>query len=61
MISNKLRITQVKSSIGRHKSHQSCLIGLGIRRLNHTVEVSETPEIAGMIRKISYMLRVEKV
>lgn len=61
MISNKLRVTQVKSSIGRHKSHRSCLIGLGIRRLNHTVEVFGTPEITGMIRKVSYMLKVEKV
>lgn len=57
----KLRVTQIKSSIGRHKSHQACLLGLGIRRLNQTVEISHTPENYGMIKKVSYMLKIEEV
>lgn len=61
MNSTKLRITQIKSSIGRHKSHQACLIGLGVKRLNQTVEISYTPENRGMVRKISYMLKIEEV
>jgi large subunit ribosomal protein L30 len=55
-----LKVTQVKSSSGRLRAHQACLIGLGIRRMNQTVEVLDTPENRGMIRKASYMLKVEE-
>lgn len=54
-----LKVTQIKSSSGRLKNHQACLRGLGIRRINHTVEVADTPENRGMINKASYMLKVE--
>jgi large subunit ribosomal protein L30 len=56
-----IRITQVKSSSGRLRAHQACLLGLGIRRIRHTVEVQDTPENRGMIRTASYMLKVEEV
>jgi large subunit ribosomal protein L30 len=56
-----LKVTQIKSSSGRLRAHQACLIGLGIRRMNHTVEVKDTPENRGMIHKASYMLKVEEV
>ncbi|MGB5439908.1 MAG: 50S ribosomal protein L30 [Gammaproteobacteria bacterium] len=56
---NKIRITQTKSSSGRLRSHQDTIRGLGLRRIRHTVELSDTPEIRGMINKVSYMLRVE--
>ena len=56
---NKIRITQTKSSSGRLRSHQGTLRGLGLRRIRHTVELSDTPEIRGMINKVSYMVRVE--
>lgn len=56
-----LKVTQVKSSSGRLRAHQACLLGLGIRRMNHTVEVQDTPENRGMIRKAAYMLKVEEV
>jgi large subunit ribosomal protein L30 len=55
-----LRITQVKSSSGRLQDHKSCVRGLGLRRIGHTVEVIDTPANRGMIAKISYMLRVEE-
>lgn len=55
-----LRVTQVKSAIGRLKNHQDCLRGLGLRRVHHTVEVAATPENLGMVNKISYMLKVEE-
>ena len=55
-----IRVTQVKSAIGRLKNHQACLRGLGLRRTNHTVEVAATPENLGMINKVSYMLKVEE-
>jgi large subunit ribosomal protein L30 len=56
---NKIRITQTKSSSGRLRSHQATIRGLGLRRIRHTVELSDTPEIRGMINKVSYMVRVE--
>jgi len=61
MADKKLRVTMVKSSIGRLKNHKACLQGLGLRRINHTVEVIDTAENRGMINKISYMVTVEEV
>ena len=59
MAAKKVRITQTKSSSGRLKSHKATARGLGLRRIRHTVELEDTPEIRGMINKISYMVRVE--
>lgn len=62
MISAKtLKVKQIKSAIGRHKSHQACLVGLGIRRMHQVVQVHATPENIGMIQKVSYMLSVEEL
>ncbi len=61
MADKKLRVKMIKSSIGRLKKHKACLIGLGLRRINHTVEVLDTVENRGMINKISYMVSVEEV
>jgi large subunit ribosomal protein L30 len=55
-----LRVTQTKSSIGRLPRHRATLRGLGLRKINHTVELEDTPCIVGMINKISYMVRVEE-
>jgi large subunit ribosomal protein L30 len=55
----KIRVTQTKSSSGRLQSHKATLTGLGLRRIRHTVEVDDTPEIRGMINKVYYMIRVE--
>ena len=55
----KIRVTQTKSSSGRLRTHRDTVRGLGLRRIRHTVELDDTPEIRGMINKISYMLRVE--
>ncbi|MCK9237656.1 MAG: 50S ribosomal protein L30 [Thiopseudomonas sp.] len=55
----KIKVTQVKSTNGRIESHKACLRGLGLRRINHTVEVLDTPENRGMINKAYYLLRVE--
>lgn len=57
---NKVKITLVRSLNGRLKNHQACARGLGLRRMHHTVEVSDTPENRGMINKISYMLKIEE-
>lgn len=59
MAENKLKVTLVKSSNGRLKTHRACVRGLGLRRMHHTVEVLDTPENRGMINKIYYMVQVE--
>lgn len=56
----KLNITLVKSTIGRIPKHIACVKGLGLRRMNHTVSVIDTPENRGMINKVSYLLKVEE-
>jgi large subunit ribosomal protein L30 len=58
--SSQVRLTLVKSINGRLKSHKACVSGLGLRRINHSVVVADTPENRGMINKISYLLRVEE-
>ncbi len=54
-----VKVTMTKSKIGRLPKHKACLSGLGLRKINQTVEVIDTPENWGMINKISYMLKVE--
>ena len=57
----RLKITQVKSSIGRLKKHKACLTGLGLRRVGHSVERDDTPSIRGMLNRISYLINVEEL
>ena len=59
MANGKVKVTLVKSKYGRLKKHQACVAGLGLRRINHSVVVDDTPENRGMINKVSYLLRVE--
>jgi len=54
-----VKVTQVKSSIGRLPKHRATLKGLGLRRINHTVELEDTPSVRGMINQVSYMVKVE--
>jgi len=54
-----MKVTQTKSAIGRLKNHKACLMGLGLRRIGHTVEVEDTPSTRGMVNTISYMISVE--
>ena len=54
-----IKVTQIKSSNGRLKSHRACVAGLGLRRIGHTVEVEDTPSTRGMINKVHYLVRVE--
>jgi len=60
MASNmKIRVTLVKSVHGRLQSHRDTVRGLGLRRMRHSVELDDTPQIRGMINKVAYMLKVE--
>jgi large subunit ribosomal protein L30 len=56
----KIKVTQVRSSFGRLRAHRACVIGLGLRRIGHTVEVEDTPSVRGMINKVNYLVRVEE-
>lgn len=56
----KIKITQIKSSIGRIPKHKKTLVGLGLRYIGHTVIRENTPSIQGMVKKISYILRVKE-
>lgn len=55
----KIKVTQVKSVIGTKDSHRACIRGLGLRRLNHTVKVDDTPAVRGMINKVYYLVKWE--
>ena len=54
-----VNVTLTKSFHGRLPSHRATVRGLGLRRINHTVTLNDTPEVRGMINKIAYLLKVE--
>ncbi len=54
-----LKVTLVRSLIGTMRTHRATVRGLGLRRINHTVELLDTPATRGMIKKISYLLKCE--
>jgi large subunit ribosomal protein L30 len=54
-----IKVTLVKSVIGRIEAHRATVKGLGLRRIHHTVELQDTPAIRGMINAVSYLLKVE--
>ncbi len=57
----KLRITQVKSSIGSTKRQKATLEALGLKKLNQTVEHEATPQIVGMVNKMRHLITIEEV
>ena len=59
MSEKKIKVTLVKSTIGRLKKHKDCVAGLGLRRIRQSVEVIDTPANRGMINKVSYLLSIE--
>ncbi|MFK8068251.1 MAG: 50S ribosomal protein L30 [Gammaproteobacteria bacterium] len=57
---NELKVTLLKSLNGRKESHKASVRGLGLRRIRHSVVVTDTPENRGMINAVSYLLQVEE-
>lgn len=57
----KLKLTQVKSGIDRPERQKRTLVALGLRKMNATVEVEATPQVLGMVNKVSHLLKVEEV
>jgi large subunit ribosomal protein L30 len=58
MADNKVKVKLVKGLAGCKASHRATVRGLGLRRLNHIVELADTPEVRGMINKVYYLVRV---
>ena len=60
-MAGKLKITLVKSPIGRSEKHRKVLKGLGLGKLNRSVMRLDTPEIRGMVNSVSYMVTAEEI
>ncbi len=59
-MAGSVKVKLVRSMIGRPESHRRVLRGMGLTRLNKTVELKDTPEIWGMINKVSHLVRTEE-
>jgi large subunit ribosomal protein L30 len=55
-----LKVTLVKSMIGRPEKHRKVLRGMGLTKLNKTVELQDTPSIRGMINAVSHLVEAEE-
>lgn len=60
MADKRLKVTLVRSRYGRLPTHCATIAGLGLKRMHQTVMLEDSPSIRGMIRKVSYLLRVEE-
>ncbi|MGB0647349.1 MAG: 50S ribosomal protein L30 [Bradymonadia bacterium] len=56
-----LKITQVKSGIGRNEKQRATLRGLGLKKLNQESLIKDTPEVRGMVNKVSHLVKWEEV
>ena len=59
MAEKKVKVTLVKSLIGTKQSHRATVRGLGLRRLNSSAELQDTPAVRDMINKVSYLVKCE--
>lgn len=59
-MSGTLRITLVKSMIGRPEKHRKVLRGMGLTKMNRTVELEDTPAVRGMVQKVSHLVTAEE-
>ena len=60
-MTGKLKITLVKSIIGRPEKHRKILRGMGLIKLNRTVELENTPAIRGMVKKVSHLVSAKEI
>ena len=61
MSNKKLKVTLVKSIIGTKQDHRATVRGLGLRRLNSSAVLEDTPAVRGMIHKVQYLVKSESV
>jgi large subunit ribosomal protein L30 len=57
----KIKITQISSKIGSSERQKRTLEALGLKRISNSVEVEATPQVLGMVSKVSHLLKVEKL
>jgi large subunit ribosomal protein L30 len=57
----KIRVTQVRSRIGRPERQKRTLAALGLKKMNQTVEHEATPQILGMVDAVNHLVRVEEI
>ena len=55
----KIKVTLLKSVAGIKRTHLATVRGLGLRRINHAVELADTPAVRGMINKVAYLVRID--
>jgi large subunit ribosomal protein L30 len=58
---SKVKITQTRSIIKRPKKQKDTMVALGLKKISHSVEVEDTSQIQGMVRKVSHLINVIKV
>lgn len=59
MAEKKIKVTLVKSVIGTKQDHRATVRGLGLRKLNSSAELVDTPAVRGMINKVAYLVKCE--
>ena len=59
MSDKKIKVTLVRSTIGTKQQHRATVRGLGLRRLNYTVELADTPEVRGMVNAVRFLVKCE--
>ncbi len=59
MSKKTLKVTLVRSPIGTRGTHRATVTGLGLRKINDTRELEDTPAVRGMINKVSYLVKVQ--
>ncbi len=57
----KLKVTLVKSFVGRPEKHRQILRGMGLTRMHRTVILDDTPPLRGMVNKVSHLVKMEEV
>jgi len=60
-MASKVRVTQVRSVLGRKPGQKETLIGLGLNKIRRTRELKDTPAVRGMIRKVAHLIQVEEL
>jgi len=60
-VAKKLRVTQVRSQIGQSERHRGTLRALGLGKIGRSREHADTPVLAGMIRKVRHLVKVDDV
>ncbi len=57
----KIKVTQIKSTIGQTQRQKKTIEALGLKKINHTVEHQATPAILGMLKKVNHLIDIKKI